>query len=100
MDCGSDYIKMCQKAFPEDAEWGNCLKSQDQLQGMIGSDITHNIKNSMWSILDDFHNFAFATNFEEHKPRTMEQLWLAFVMKSLYQKTWNGEDWIGENKNS
>jgi hypothetical protein len=25
---------------------------------------------------------------------SLEQLWLAFVMWTLYQKTWNGEDWV------
>jgi len=25
---------------------------------------------------------------------SMEQLWLAFVMKEKYGKTWNGEDWV------
>ena len=28
--------------------------------------------------------------------KTMEQLWLAFVMKENYNKIWNGEDWITE----
>ena len=25
---------------------------------------------------------------------SMEQLWLAFVMKEKYNKTWNGKDWV------
>ena len=25
---------------------------------------------------------------------SMEQLWLAFVMKELYGKVWNGEEWV------
>ena len=29
---------------------------------------------------------------------SMESLWLAFVMKELYEKTWNGEDWVETNK--
>ena len=28
-----------------------------------------------------------------NSPISMEQLWLAFVMKEKYQKVWNGEDW-------
>ena len=28
------------------------------------------------------------------KCTSMEQLWLAFVMKEKYNKIWNGEDWI------
>ena len=27
---------------------------------------------------------------------SMEQLWLAFVMSQLYQKTWSGTEWINE----
>lgn len=27
---------------------------------------------------------------------TLEQLWLAFVMKQKYNKAWNGTDWIAE----
>jgi len=26
---------------------------------------------------------------------SMEQLWLAFVMKEKFDKVWNGEDWEG-----
>lgn len=39
---------------------------------------------------DDEHiglKFAFSS---------MEQLWLAFIMKEKYNKTWNGEDWVKE----
>jgi hypothetical protein len=28
---------------------------------------------------------------------SMEQLWLAFVMKEKYQKMWNGKEWINED---
>ena len=27
---------------------------------------------------------------------SLEKLWLAFVMKELYQKQWDGENWINE----
>ncbi len=33
------------------------------------------------------------------KGNSMEQLWLAFVMKEKYQKVWNGTDWVKEGKN-
>jgi len=29
---------------------------------------------------------------------SMEQLWLAFVMKEKYNKTWNGEDWVNDTR--
>ena len=32
------------------------------------------------------------------KNYSMEQLWLAFVMKDKYKKVWNGEDWIKGRK--
>jgi len=31
-----------------------------------------------------------------HRHDSMEQLWLAFVMKEKYNKIWNGENWIKE----
>lgn len=72
------------------------LPRQDQLQEMIGEDIYTNIKNAMWSILDNFHRYAFSSNaFNEFIPLTMEQLWLAFVMKEKYNKAWDGENWEG-----
>lgn len=27
---------------------------------------------------------------------SFEQIWLAFVMKEKYHKTWNGEDWVSD----
>ena len=69
------------------------LPRQDQLQEMVGDTPYYNIKNAMWSVLDDFRNFAFATNFKEYIPLTMEQLWLAFVMKEKHSKIWNGNAW-------
>jgi hypothetical protein len=71
------------------------LPRQDQLQEMIGGSPYNNVKNSMFSILDDLHRFAFTPNiFNDFIPLTMEQLWLAFVMKEKYSKVWNGTDWV------
>ena len=70
------------------------LPRQDQLQGI-------------W--LDEFNNLTiedlighFNLWIEELPIRrspnylkwSMEQLWLAFVMKEKYQKTWDGKDWV------
>ena len=35
---------------------------------------------------------------EEYTSRftSMEQLWLAFVMKECYKKVWSGEDWVND----
>lgn len=61
------------------------LERQDQLQEMLGfcgaSDIYGWLKR--------------VTFFQIETPyQSFEQLWLAFVMKEKYNKTWNGEEWI------
>jgi hypothetical protein len=69
---------------------GTPLYRQDQLQEIILPDNRYAI-----NILFRFH--AWAVNVE--KPslidhlRSMEQLWLAFVMKEKFGKTWNGKKW-------
>ena len=57
---------------------------QDQLQEMVDGGFTH----------QNFERF-----YQWYKSgivqtlSSMEQLWLAFVMKSLYSKIWNGKEW-------
>jgi len=71
------------------------LPRQDQLQGMI--------QGSVWEKILRFKDFHHVK--EDGSPiqriscgleniTTFEQLWLAFVMKEKFNKTWNGEDWI------
>ena len=62
---------------------------QDQLQEMMENEIGRIGMPFFWlTMLRDFCE-------EIGYPFTsMEQLWLAFVMKELYQKKWTGEDWI------
>jgi len=84
--------KLVQFMAPGNYIW---LPRQDQLQEMVGDAPYSNIKNAMWSILDDLHKYAFTPNiFNEFIPTTMEQLWLAFVMKEKYNQIWNGEKWL------
>ena len=70
------------------------LYRQDQLQEML-----EGVKPyySTWiSKLKRLVDFAF-----ESDPKmfhSLEQLWLAFVMKEKYNKVWNGEDWVNEKK--
>ena len=79
--------------FNEDVVYGKVKKidfedilpiySQDQLQEMFDLSIP--------TLLTDFYQWAIG------KPRlyfnSMEQLWLAFVMKEKFNKVWNGNDW-------
>ena len=64
---------------------------QDQLQEMMKDKhyspgrTTHHFLTSfiVW--------YQYKTSFH---PDSMEQLWLSFLMKELYKKTWNGKDWM------
>ena len=70
------------------------LPRQDQLQEMVGS--------PAWD-----YKFSEFSNWLDIEPglsifnsvTSMEQLWLAFVMKEKFNKVWNGEDWVANEKN-
>ncbi len=71
------------------------IHTQDQLQGMVN--------NKLYDCIQDFYNFCidYDRNLEGYKLyndveqfTSMEQLWLAFVMKEKYGKTWNGKEWL------
>ena len=61
------------------------LDRQDQLQEMVGYSDIHSLMMHFW----DFIGY-------DHICTSLEQLWLAFVMKEKYNKTWNGENWNGK----
>ncbi len=107
MDNSKIYIKMCKKAeeiqelrkHGEHDYYGNTsngihrcwLPRQDQLQEMVWRE------NAQHTLLD-FYNGAGGLFNEGQKYWlqfiSMEQLWLAFVMKEKYNKVWNGKEWI------
>lgn len=63
------------------------LPRQDQLQEMLNKELA----DLVW----DFGAFLYPMNSSVHYDgKSMEQLWLAFVMYEKYNKTWNGEDWV------
>jgi len=62
------------------------LLRQDQLQAMITD-------RPMSGLLLDFRDSALAFLWGDGLD-SMEQLWVAFVMKEKYNKVWNGEGWI------
>lgn len=66
-----------------------CLFRQDQLQEMYGQFGLQ----SMCAALYNFSTSAVGSTITI--AGSMEQLWLAFVMWEKYNKTWNGEDWVG-----
>lgn len=65
-------------------EDGFIIWQQDQLQGMIEKSIYDNI----W----DFYEFSMF-DIGPESIVSMEQLWLAYVMKEKYNKIWTGQDW-------
>jgi hypothetical protein len=77
----------------EDSVW---LPRQDQLQEMViykSEDKT--LKYRMWMLVTEFDIWKNGKGCSDTY-ESLEQLWLAFVMKENYQKVWNGEDWVKE----
>ena len=82
------------------------LPRQDQLQEMVTSqDLAHyevinpNEPPLIDNLLSAFQQFSNKQPWMGkadtigNRP-SMEQLWLAFVMKQRYNKAWNGEEWV------
>ncbi len=105
MDTSEEYIKMCEKAgeiqkvkpspndpreffrLDKNAVW---LPRQDQLQEMCQE------KKPQWllSSLDISVNHEMSRHYDYFQRFTsMEQLWLAFVMKERFNKTWSEKEW-------
>lgn len=65
------------------------LPRQEDLQEMVA------VKDSTYANIEPFFNFAITQAIRSRPPqfRSMEQLWLAFVMKQKYNKVWNGDNW-------
>lgn len=77
---------------PNPKLWRVKLFRQDQLQGMI----VNWRKNFRLGFSEN--GLAVSNPYGELQyfieGISMEQLWLAFVMKEKFNKTWNGEDWL------
>jgi len=68
------------------------LPHQDQLQDMLPYKIG-DAKDNFWSALADLFEWAYHEKWLDYIPLSMEQLWLAFVMKEKYHKVWDGNEW-------
>jgi hypothetical protein len=66
------------------------LPRQDQLQEMIGSEWRYIFSGFMWW-------YADADTRRLEMIGSIEQLWLAFMMKEKFNKVWNGEEWKNVN---
>ena len=89
------------KWYAEDDSGFIPLKTQDQLQEMVGC-------HSLFELTKLFESFCYLLPWGQspHKSggrfygmryTSMEQLWLAFVMKEKHNKVWNGEKWNDYN---
>lgn len=126
MDITNEYILMCRGAYkdlgiPKSLElptlWHEWKKSnlqsslllstegdgryfplyrQDQLQEIVKK-ISKYYENSNYCMLWDVYDFG-EFNSPKYEDYSMEQLWLAFVMKEKYQKIWDNDkkEWINE----
>ena len=67
------------------------LPRQDQLQGMVVQE-----GESSYELIERFKDICWHDEYNMYGRQflSMEQLWLAFVMKERWNKTWNGKDWI------
>ena len=73
---------------PDNHLW---LPRQDQLQEMLINESDEDVTaDAITKLLEYFNDFALSVCPQFP---SMEQLWLAFCMKSLYSKTWDGEAW-------
>lgn len=124
MDTSETYIKMCAKAkeiqaaFIDDGSFHNYfhrvdawhsliwLPCQDQLQEMYLKTLNKDEQQSInipIVILDDFSTWVLEDApdiaIRRHALHlSLEQLWLAFVMKKKYNKEWNGSEWVSYQK--
>ena len=80
-------------SYSDNIEGAIWLPTQEQLQEMV--------KDRLFYISGSFKNiYASASmgNRDSHvvcnKAKSMNELWLIFVMKEKYNKTWTGKDWV------
>ncbi len=113
MDTSETYVKMCEKAEEiQRLVRSNPLKyldGKDFIQGEIGDieqtwlprqDQLQGMVKTRDRLLDCSKFFSFACYYGvdhiediQDEKVSMEQLWLAFVMKEKHNKVWNGEQW-------
>ncbi len=100
-----DYQSQCGADMSKSGDWWHLntwLPRQDQLQEMIDfevfqnvNDLEHkefNINDFVW-----FCEFGYGNIFKKQPKEvftSMEQLWLAFIMKVLYSKVWDDNKWV------
>lgn len=104
--CEPEYLHTCGADVSSEGDWFHqhiWLPRQDQLQEMVNElpEWQKHIINRLYAFADFVHKEPYLPkHFKDiekdeacHFFTSMEQLWLAFVMKEKYNKIWYGEDW-------
>lgn len=69
------------------------LERQDQLQEMVGDNISQTLHDFVWWLDDCYGTGADEFYVADANLPSMEQLWLAFVMFQLHSKIWVNGEW-------
>lgn len=87
-----DYLSSVK--WEDDGNWSRhiWLPTQSQLQEMVGSSDNEG-RNRVLELTERFNGYCSVTRLSDFT--SMEQLWLAFVMKENHNKVWDGEEWRG-----
>ena len=99
--CIGFYCEGCtlEYGWPDGCIW---LPTQAQLQDMVKRQETQKTLDGgyvdlivgMCFFCFDYGEIRDPSRKYVRQFTSMEQLWLAYAMFKLYNKTWNGEDWI------
>ncbi len=99
MDYPDAHIRKDESRYSYDDAPLIWLPRQDQLQEMVINNPFKGLLNMHFFFADFFYDETMeevgcgSQPIEPQKFTSMEQLWLAFVMKEKYNKAWNGKEW-------
>ncbi len=94
MDNTPIFIKMCEKAVEVQEFMKHERGTQYDFFEIEILDMNKLSKESNCPDRDPCKECCELGKFNRTTYTSMEQLWLAFVMKELYSKQWNGNNWI------
>lgn len=110
MDTSDEYVKMCKKlSFQDTYKIGDYFYSYDKKRVQILTDFEQTIgdivptkiyrQDQLQELIPALPTTMNCENLSEFMKQTRdydtwEQLWLAFVMKTKFSKSWNGEEWV------
>jgi len=69
------------------------LPRQDQLQAMYLAMMPAGTYTKVFTLIEEFYGHFEKYGYPSYA-YSMEQLWLAFAMKTLHNKTWSGTEWV------